>query len=405
MAPMSKQHGKIIVIVGDGMGDHPHERLGGRTLLQAADIPNMRRIAGCGETALVKTVPAGMAPGSDVANLSLMGIDPGKHYTGRAPIEAAGAGLSMGESDVAFRCNLITVENGLIADHSSDHISTGEARPLIEALAAGLGREGLSFHVGSGYRHIILWENGPWRIEATPPHDVLGQSFERHLPRGEGAGEVMALIEASHEILDAHPVNEARRKAGKRPATHAWLWGQGRRVSLPGYKDMFGLSGGVISAVDLIRGLGRLCGLDAVNVPGATGFLDTNYAGKVEAALGVLRQKDYVFLHVEAPDECGHVGDLDLKLRAINEFDLRIVGPLWRGLDAMGAPYRLFICTDHCTPVAVRNHTSDPVPIAVMDGPRRCAGEAAFDESVNGGEVWGYAFEWIARRLRQAGRR
>ena len=395
---------KILILVGDGMGDYPVPGLGGRTPLQAAAIPNMRRIAGAGEVRLVRTVPDGMAPGSDVANVSLMGLDPRRYYTGRAPIEAAGADIPMRDGDVAFRCNLITVADGVIQDHSAGHIATEEARPIVETLQARLGDDHRRFFVSSGYRHLLLWDGGPAGIEATPPHDVLGQPAARHLPRGPGADQVLALMEASKPLLADHPVNRNRRVAGRPEATQIWLWGQGRRANLPSYPDTFGLRGGVISAVDLLRGIGRLCGLEAVRVPGATGYLDTNYAGKVRAALDLLRQHDFAFLHVEAPDECGHAGDLALKLQAIEAFDREVVGPAWQGLEAMGRPYRLLLCTDHRTPVSIRNHTSEPVPLAVLDGPlsHPAVREADFDETVNGGQAQGLAFEWIARNLAPA---
>jgi len=394
---------KIAVLIGDGMGDYPLAELGGKTPLQAAAIPNIRRIAAAGITRLVTTVPAGLSPGSDVANLSIMGFDPRKYYTGRAPIEAAGADIAMSPQDVAFRCNLITVENCLIADHSSGHITTTEARPIVELLEQRLGGNGLRFAVSSSYRHLLIWKNGPCDVTTTPPHDVLGQPVAKHLPTGGRREEVIQLMEASIPLLAQHPVNAARRAAGKRPATQIWLWGQGRKTELQSYQDIFGLSGGVISAVDLVRGIGKLAGLEAAVVPGATGFTDTNYAGKVQAALDTLKRHDFVFVHVEAPDECSHMGDRALKISAIEAFDRQIVGPVWQGLQAMGCPYRLIIGTDHCTPVTVRNHTTDPVPMAIMEGPVKMAlAEKPFDESVDGGLSQGLAFEWLQTVLKQA---
>ncbi|MDP2990613.1 MAG: cofactor-independent phosphoglycerate mutase [Kiritimatiellota bacterium] len=391
---------KIAVLIGDGMGDYPLKELGGKTPLQAAVIPNIRAIAGAGTVRLVNTIPAGMSPGSDVANLSIMGFDPRKYYTGRAPIEAAGAGIAMGKRDVAFRCNLITVEADRIKDHSSGQITTAEARPIIAALNEHLGRPGLTFHVSAGYRHLLIWENGPGELVTIPPHDVLGQPAAQNLPAGARQDEVRRLMEASKPILAAHPVTAARRQAGKTAPTQIWLWGQGRQTTLPAYKGMFGLSGSVISAVDLVRGIGKLTGLNAVIVPGATGFLDTNYAGKVKAALNALDHDDFVFVHVEAPDECGHMGDLKLKLEAIEAFDREVVGPVWRGLEAMRRPYRLIIATDHRTPIAVRNHTAEPVPVAVLNGPAPNTGrEAPFDEFVNGGQASSMAFEWLASQI------
>lgn len=392
---------KILILVGDGMGDYAVPELGGRTPLQAAFIPNMRRIAGAGTVRLIQTVPDGMAPGSDVANVSLMGLDPRRYYTGRAPIEAAGADIPMRDRDVAFRCNLVTITDGIIHDHSAGHITTEEARPIIETLQDQLGNDQCRFFVSSGYRHLLLWDNGPADVETTPPHDVLGRPAVQYLPRGPRADEVLALMEASQPLLAEHPTNRNRRASGRSEATQIWLWGQGRRAYLPSYPETFGLRGGVISAVDLLRGIGRLCGLEVIRVPGATGYLDTNYAGKVQAALDLLRRHDFAFLHVEAPDECGHAGNLALKLQAIEAFDREVVGPAWRGLEVMGQPYRLLLCTDHRTPVSVRNHTTEPVPLAVLDGPLSTPAvrEAPFDETVNGGRAQSLAFEWIARNL------
>ncbi len=392
---------KILILVGDGMGDYPIPELGNRTPLQAANIPNMRRIASAGKTYMVQTVPDGMTPGSDVANLCIMGLDPRRYYTGRAPIEAVGAGIAMRASDVAFRCNLVNVENGVIMDHSSGHITTEEARPIIDSLNASLGDARRRFFAGAGYRHLLLWEHGPAGIEADPPHDVLGQQAARHFPRGPGAGDVMALMEASKPLLAEHPINRKRRAAGKTATTQIWLWGQGRQAALPSFSETFGLHGGMISAVDLLRGIGRLCGLEAISLHGATGYLDTNYAGKVQAAINALKEHNFAFLHVEAPDECSHAGNLALKIEAIEAFDKNVVGPAWHGLEAMGCAYRLLLCTDHRTPVSVRNHTIEPVPLAIFDGPlsKSTTAEAPFDETINNGRACCLAFELISRNL------
>jgi 2,3-bisphosphoglycerate-independent phosphoglycerate mutase len=387
---------KIAVLVGDGMGDYPLEKLGGKTPLQFANISNIRRVAAMGTVRLMTTIPEGLPPGSDVANLSIMGFDPGKHYTGRAPIEAAGAGVDLAPDDVAFRCNLITVAKNLIADHSAGHITTGEAEKIIADLGERLGKDGLRFHVGTSYRHLLIWKDGPADLVTTPPHDVLGQPVSEHLPKGKREAEVRKLMEASKPILAKHPVNLARHQAKQNEATQIWLWGQGRRAVLPSYQEAFGLTGGVITAVDLVRGIGRLAGLEANPVPGATGFIDTNYEGKVQAALETLQRLDFVFVHVEAPDECSHMGDLLKKIGAIEAFDRQIVGPMLAGLQALGCPYRLIIGTDHCTPVSVRNHTRDPVPVVVMEGPVKMAlAEKPFDETVDDGKSHGLVFEWL----------
>ena len=396
---------KIAVLIGDGMGDYPLDQLGGKTPLQMASIPNIRRCAAAGTVRLVTTVPEGMAPGSDVANLSIMGFDPRHYYSGRAPIEAAGAGVEMQPGDIAFRCNLITVDQELIQDHSAGHISTPEARLMLADLESQLGRNGLRFCVGTSYRHLLIWQEGPLDLITVPPHDVLGQPAQRNLPKGKRQAEVRQLMEASKAILAQHPVNIARRQAGQNAATQIWLWGQGPQTALPSYRATFGLNGSVITAVDLVRGIGRLAGLDVRAVAGATGFTDTNYAGKVQAALDVLRQQDFVFVHVEAPDECGHMGDLFKKIEAIEAFDRQVVGPMLQGLQALGSPYRLIIGTDHCTPVTVRNHTRDPVPIICLEGPVKMAlAEKPFDESINGGQSQGLVFEWLQAILQQAAR-
>jgi len=382
------------------MGDYPLESLGGKTPLQAATIPHMRRIAAAGEVRMVQTVPEGMPPGSDVANLALLGYDPAENYTGRAPIEAAGAGIPLGREDVAFRCNLVTVEDGRMADYSAGHISTEEAHELIAALQQHLGGEELRFYGGVGYRHLLVWKNGPTEIRTQPPHDIADQAVAAHLPTGDRQERVHELMERSKPILDRHPVNQGRREGGKRPATQIWLWGQGRALELKTYPQLYGLNGGVITAVDLVRGLGVLAGLKAPRVPGVTGFIDTNYAGKVDAAMEMLEQNEFVYVHVEAPDECGHMGDAALKTQAIEAFDRNVVGPIWSSLEERGQPYRLLVCMDHRTPVAIKGHTAEPVPLACADGPLGVReAEAPFDEFVHGGEAQTMAHEWIGQLL------
>lgn len=390
-----------MVLVGDGMGDYPVEELGGKTPLQAARIPHIRRIAAAGEVRMVQTVPAaGLSPGSDVANLSLLGYNPEENYTGRAPIECAGAGIPLLATDVAFRCNLVTVKDEKMEDYSAGHITTEEAHALISAVDHELGRHGLKFHGGVSYRHLLVWPNGPVKIHTQPPHDIAGKPIAEYLPSGEKEGEVRALMARSRSILKDHPVNKARVAAGKNPATQIWLWGQGRALALKTYHELYGLHGGVISAVDLVRGLGRLIGLEPIKVQGATGFLDTNYAGKVEAALKVLEKHNFVFVHLEAPDECGHIGKAKLKVEAIEAFDERIVRPVWEALEKRGEPYRLLICTDHRTPVSVRGHTREPVPMAKLDGPvGPVTKEVPFDESVNGGQAQARVYDWMRELL------
>jgi len=384
------------------MGDYPVEELGHRTPLQTARIPTIRKIAAAGQVRMVQTVPvSGISPGSDVANLSLMGYNPEENYTGRAPIEAAGAGIPLSSTDVAFRCNLVTIKDGKMEDYSAGHITTEEAHPLIAAVDKQLGRDGLKFHGGVSYRHLLVWPNGPVKIETQPPHDISGRDISGYQPKGDMADKVRALMDASRAILQDHPVNKARVAAGKNPATQIWLWGQGRALTLVSYKELYGLHGGVISAVDLVRGLGRLIGLEPIKVPGATGFLDTNYAGKVEAALDVLQNHNFVFVHLEVPDECGHIGKPKLKVEAIEAFDQRIVAPVLHALEKRGEPYRLLICTDHRTPVSVRGHTREPVPMIKLDGPvGKLTVEAPFDENVNGGKAEIMVYQWMRELLK-----
>ncbi|MCS6771800.1 MAG: cofactor-independent phosphoglycerate mutase [Kiritimatiellae bacterium] len=392
---------KVAILVGDGMGDYPVPELGNRTILEAASIPHIRRLAAVGEIVRIQTVPPNLPPGSDVANLSLLGYDPAAHYSGRAPIEAAGAGIDLAPEDVAFRCNLVTVEDGKMKDYSAGHIPTEEARELIAAVQTALGGPGLSFHAGVSYRHLLVWRNGPIDLQTQPPHEIADQPVDVHLPRGDRAEEVRRLMEASRPILRDHPVNRARVAAGKRPATQIWLWGQGRAVRLESYAERFGRQGIVVSAVDLVRGLGRLAGLDAPVIPGATGFLDTNCENKVAAALRALETGNFAYVHLEAPDECGHLGRADLKKQAVEMFDARIVGPIWRALEARGEPYRLIVAMDHRTPVSRRGHTREPVPILAVDGPVGPVDkEAAFDEISAERFPVHIAHEWIARRLR-----
>jgi len=391
---------KYVVLVGDGMGDYPVDLLDGKTPLQAAHAPTIRKIAGLGETRLVQTVPEGMPPGSDVANLALLGYDATSNYTGRAPIEAAGAEIPMTPSDVAFRCNLVTVKDGIMDDYSAGHITTEEARSLIAAVQEKLGRAGLSFHPGVQYRHLLVWDGGPAGCECMPPHEIADRPVDEYLPSGDRQDEIRELMERSKEVLADHPVNRKRVAEGKKPATQIWLWGQGNAMQLESYRALYGLGGGVISAVDLLKGIAKLAGLEAPDVEGATGFLDTNYQGKVDAAFEILEREDFVFIHIEAPDECGHMGDAQKKTFAIEEFDAKVCAPVLRWLEERGEPYTLLLCTDHRTPVSLKGHTAEPVPMAVLKGPvGETDAQAAFDEEVNGGTVQCMACEWIQEIL------
>ena len=359
---------KYVILVGDGMGDYPVAALEGKTPLEAAATPHMDELARRVELGLARTIPPGKEPGSDIANLAIMGYDPGQYHTGRAPLEAAALGVDLKPQEVAFRCNLVTLRHdhgGLIMeDYAAGHISSDEARELIAALDAALGQDGRRFYPGVSYRHLLVWAQGEAAWSTYPPHDWSGKEVG-HL-MGEAARPLWDLIRDSWPVLQDHPVNRDRIAAGKKPATSIWLWGQGHSPRMPTLQERFGLTGAVISAVDLIRGIGKYAGLEPILVPGATGFLDTNYAGKVAAALTALQDKDLVFVHVEAPDEAGHSGELALKLQAIQDFDAKVVGPMTAGLDEMG-DYRLLVLCDHLTPLALRTHASEPVPFILYD--------------------------------------
>ncbi|GMR04961.1 MAG: cofactor-independent phosphoglycerate mutase [Thermodesulfobacteriota bacterium] len=362
---------KHIILIGDGMSDNPIETLGGLTPLDYAATPNLDLLAGTGRFGLFASVPQGYAPGSDVANLSILGYDPAKYYRGRAPLEAASIGVKLGANDTAFRCNLVTLSGGggpkVMVDYSAGHISTEEAREIISDLDNHLKGRGVRFYPGTAYRHLMVWEDAPEglykKLKTTPPHDISDKEISGHLPEGEGAEKLRELIELSWEILSAHPVNRKREAEGKRPATSIWLWGQGVAPELPTLKERFGVDGAIISAVDLMKGIGVYAGLEVINVPGITGYIDTNYKGKVEYALKALKDgKDFICVHVEAPDEAGHQGRLDDKLKAIEDFDSEIVGAMLAGLS--GEEFTLLALTDHPTPVELKTHTSDAVPFA-----------------------------------------
>ena len=365
------------------MGDEPVAALYGKTPLQVADIPTIRRVAALGHVQLVHTVPDGLAPGSDVANMGLLGYNALENYTGRAAIEAAGARIPLQPSDVAYRTNLVTIEGGKMIDYSAGDISSEEAHQLIDALNVAAARAGLKFHGGVSYRHLLIWREGPLQLTVMPPHEISGKLVAEHLPKGPRQEEARALMDLSRKIFANHPVNLARAAKGKRMATQIWLWGYGKAMALDSYPQRYGLEGGIITAVDLVRGLAVLCGLEVIRVPGATGWIDTNYEGKAQAAIDCLKRSDFVYVHLEAPDECGHKGRAEEKVRAIENFDRQVVGPVWAALEAAGEPYRLIVCTDHRTPIVKRGHTSDPVPFAWVDGPLGASapdGSAAFDE-------------------------
>ncbi len=375
---------KYVVLLGDGMSDEKMEQLGGRTPLQAAKTPNMDFMAKRGRIGLARTVPAGLPPGSDVANLSVFGYDPRICYTGRSPLEAASMGVELDADDVAFRINLVNLTPRattlLMQDYSAGHISTEEGRELVLALQKELGSDEFQFYPGISYRHLLVWKGGNEKIIATPPHDITGQSILEYLPIGGGADKLIDLMNSSQLVFHNHPQYKKRVEAGKVPANSAWFWGQGKAPVMESYAEKFGLSGAVISAVDLVRGIGVYAGLEIIKVPGATGYIDTNYRGKAEAALDALERSDYVYLHVEAPDEAAHSGNLEHKLQAIEDFDSKVVGVVLAGLKKFG-DYRVLCTPDHPTPVARMTHTSDPVPFILYAGEQsEKPGVAGYDE-------------------------
>ncbi len=352
------------------MADWPCDELGGKTPLQAAHKPNMDAIAAQGQLGLVATIPAGMPPGSDVGTMTMLGYDPARYHTGRAPIEAASLGLEMGPRDVAFRMNLVAVTPGpdgapIMQDFTAGHITSAEAAAIVADLRTGMAGDGIEFFNGVSYRHLMIWREGLSGAKLTPPHDITGQPIEPYLPAGEGANRLRSLMDRAREILRDHRVNRDRRAAGKPPASAIWFWGQGLRPAVPTLHDRFALHGACISAVDLVNGLGRLAGLEIVTVPGATGFLDTDYAAKGRYGLDALRRKDFLLLHIEAPDEAGHMGRADLKVQAIERIDELILGPMLAGLRAMGE-FALLLMPDHATPCMLKTHSNDPVPFAIL---------------------------------------
>jgi 2,3-bisphosphoglycerate-independent phosphoglycerate mutase len=359
---------KYIVLLGDGMADYPIEKLGGKTPLAVARIPNMDRIAAEGTIGLVDTIPAGFKPGSDVANLSVLGYDPGICYSGRGPLEAANMGVPIGPDDVAFRCNLVTMgpeADPVMVDYSAGHISSGEAARIVLDMDKAIGSPEFQFYPGISYRHLLVWRNGKDAVETTPPHDIPGKPTAAYRIKGDGADQLSGLMRLSQVFLKDHPVNRARQAEGKRPATSIWLWGQGRAPKMVRLTDQYKLRGGVISAVDLLNGIGVYAGLEVIRVPGATGYIDTNYVGKAQAALEALKDMDFIFVHVEAPDEMGHAGNLEGKIQAIEDFDEKVVGTVLKGLPDF-ENYRILVLSDHPTPIAIRTHASDPSAFAVL---------------------------------------
>lgn len=365
-----KNNMKYLILVGDGMGDLPLETLGDKTPLEAASTPAMDFVANHGLIGQIQTVPQGFPPGSDVANLSLLGYRPEDVYTGRSPLEAASLGVEIAENEIAFRCNLVTLRHDgdrvVMVDYSGGHISSDEAGELVVAINDAVVNEKFSLYPGVSYRHLFVYRGNPAGLVTVPPHDYTGQDVTAFWKKYELQPLLMEFMKKAEQVLQKHPVNRERIRAGKPPANGVWLWGQGKAPKMSTLGQNYGISGSLISAVDLLKGIGVYAGLDIISVPGATGYLDTNYQGKVDAALAAIRDKDFVLVHVEAPDEAGHQGLLKEKIRAIEDFDGKIVRPI---LDEMlrRGNFRLVVCMDHLTPLSLKTHTADPVPFALFD--------------------------------------
>ncbi|MBU1417432.1 MAG: cofactor-independent phosphoglycerate mutase [Proteobacteria bacterium] len=363
---------KYLILVGDGMGDLPMPELDGRTPLEAAKTPTLDSLCQRGELFRTRTIPAGYPPGSDVANLSLLGYRPEEYYTGRAPLEAAAMGVKLDADETAFRCNLVTLSRETksrvrMIDYSAGHISSDESHQLIEALERTCSTDRFHFKAGVSYRHILVVGGDYPFMDTVPPHDYIEKDVTEPWQRYMAVPEWKELLLKTSTVLENHPLNQKRIQAGKNPANGIWLWGEGKLPAVPSMFDRFGLRGSLISAVDLLKGLGVNIGLNIINVPGATGYIDTNYKGKADAALDCLKTQDYVFVHVEAPDEAGHQGLLQDKIQAIEDFDGKIVAPILRGLEERKETFRIIATMDHYTPLSLRTHTDSPVPTLLYD--------------------------------------
>jgi 2,3-bisphosphoglycerate-independent phosphoglycerate mutase len=399
---------KYVIVLSDGMAGRPLPELGGRTTLKAARTPVMDVLAPVSEIGTASMVPDGMAPGSDTANLAVLGYDPKVYYTGRSPLEALSIGVEMEDTDVSFRCNIVTLseeegsyEDRVILDHSSDEISTRDAAVLLEALKEGLEREGYVFYTGTSYRHLLVQKNGSVS-ELVPPHDILTKRIGEYLPEDPILREMM---EKSYEILFLHPLNEERRKKGLKPANSAWFWGAGRKPSLTSFEERTKKRGVMISAVDLLKGIAVGSGMDRILVEGANGGLHTNYEGKAHAAVEALTRKgyDFAYIHVEAPDEMGHQGIIKDKIAAIEYVDEKVLGVVVKGLEEAGEDFRILLLPDHPTPIEARTHTSEPVPYLLYDSTRRMEGAASYDEetAAASGRNWPEGYKLIGHLIQE----
>lgn len=360
---------KYVVVLCDGMADYPVPALGGKTPMMVAKKPHIDALAAKAEVGLVRTVAPGLKPGSDVANMSVLGFDPHRFYTGRSPLEAASIGIDMKDSDVSLRTNLVTLSDKgepfadkVIEDYCADDISTEEARQLIEAVQAAFGGGKYDFYTGVSYRHCLIWHGGTTELgNMTPPHDITGKVIGPHLSTAETARPLLEMMEKSFDLLKDHPVNKARVAAGRRPANCIWLWGEGKRPALRPFEALYGIKGGMVSAVDLLKGIANCAGMEVAEVPGATGYIDTDFEGKAKAALDLLTRNDLVYVHFEAPDECSHRNEPENKVKAIEMIDSRVLPILEKGLEQY-EDYKILLLPDHPTPIVTRTHASDPVP-------------------------------------------
>ena len=363
---------KYLILVGDGMGDYPLDKLDGRTPLEAANIPMIDSLCQKGDFFLNHTVPVGYPPGSDVANMSLMGYNPAAYYTGRAPLEAAAMGIKLAADEIAYRCNMVTLDHGQnntvsMRDFSAGHISNAESHQLIAALEAECSTESFHFRPGVSYRHLLIYKGDHPGFLTVPPHDYIEKDITEHYNKYLALQEWKELLEKVKTVLATHPVNTKRIQEGKNPANLVWLWGEGKMPTVPTLTERFNISGSMISAVDLLKGLGVLGGLTPLDIPGATGYIDTNYAGKANAAIQSLAKEDFVFVHLEGPDEAGHKGSIEDKITALEDFDGKIVAPILTHLRDVGEDFRVVVTMDHFTPIALRTHVSDPVPTLLYD--------------------------------------
>ena len=378
---------KYLVLLCDGMADYPVEELGIKTPLQAAYSPNMDSLAKDGIVGLVKTVSDDMKPGSDVANLSVLGYDPNKYYTGRSPLEAGSIGIDMKDTDVSLRCNIVTLtdeadyEDKTIVDYCAGDISSEDANVLIEYLAENLDNDEFKFYSGVSYRHCLIWNNGTLDIGTlTPPHDITGKPIKQYVPMHKNAAKLYELMKKSNDLLKDHPLNKQREKDGLRPANSIWLWGEGVKAQLDPFKEKFGLDASMISAVDLLKGIGKFSDMDVVNVNGATGYIDTNFEGKAQAAINEFKNgKDFVYIHVEAPDECGHRHEIENKKKSIELIDKLILGPVVAALKEMG-DFKVLVTPDHATPLSLKTHTNDPIPFIMYNSTKKQNGPSEFNE-------------------------